>query len=135
METAPKLKLQKSQNFKKLTYSEPDNIGYLIDTYLEADNTEQARAQTVLELSKLFDKPVASIRGKLGALGMYKPKVRAKPGNIETKDKIADKIAKIAKENYDVIFSDGEIESLVKSNKTALRKIIKMIEIIDFENE
>lgn len=113
-------------------YDDPVVLDMMRDYYIGADDTEEARAAAVREMAIAYGKTPSSIRGKLGALGVYKPKVIAKPGNVITKDKLADKIAKIALEEYGVNFSDGEIESIAKCNKTALKKFLKMIEIIEF---
>jgi hypothetical protein len=118
----------KDENKTEDAYMVAENIEHMIEAYVGAEPNYEARSIVVEQLATELGKSVVSIRAKLKALGVYEARVIAKPGNVITKDRLAEKIATISKDFYGVNIADGEVESLTKANKSVLRKLITMLE-------
>lgn len=96
----------------------PESTATIVEAY-KANPTKE----TVKDLAVRFNKTERSIIAKLSREGAYKKaeyvgKTGEKPVK---KDETADKIGAI------LGLSDGEIDSLTKANKTALRKILAAV--------
>lgn len=86
----------------------------MVQAYVAAPTLE-----TVEALAKKLGKTVRSVIAKLAREKVYVPKVyKTKTGEpVVKKDETADAIGAVLK------MSEGEIDSLTKANKTALKKI------------
>ena len=116
----------------KDVYDDPDVIEHMKQVYTKAEDSDEARALVVMGLAEELGKSVASIRGKLKALGVYIPKVRAAKTKNVTKNTLAERFAKrVEKMELGFVFSDGEIESLLKANKSVLDKLNKILDAFD----
>ena len=114
-----------------MTVYSDEVVATMVRRYGEAVNTDEARAAVVTELALELGVPEPSIRAKLSAEQVYVRKTYTPKngGPIVSKNSLADKIADIANEEYDVIMAEGEIESLTKANKTVLLKLIKILSL------
>jgi DNA-binding ferritin-like protein len=81
-------------------------------------------ADTVAELAKALGKTARSIVAKLSREKVYKAKTYAtKTGEaVISKEDLADKLTKLAD------LTAAEADSLTKANKTALKKIVTLLE-------
>lgn len=115
-------------------YDDKAVLEHMKEEYVGAEDNEAARASVVEMLAEELGKSIPSVRGKLGSMGVYKPKVIAKKGSHVTKQALAEKIADTMLAEYGITVAEGEVESLAKANKTVLNKLIKVFETdVEFE--
>ena len=96
-----------------------------------ADYTANPSADTVAALAKEFGKTVRSVVAKLSREKVYKAKeYKTKTGeSVVKKDELADKLTALAD------LTAAEADSLTKANKTALTKIVALLEASQADGE
>lgn len=120
----------------KDVYEDENVLARMKEAYVGAEDNDTARAAVVEQLANELGKSLASIRGKLGSLGVYKAKVVAPKGNGKTKQNLAEEIADLMDVEFGITVADGEVESLAKANKTMLNKLIEALSFeIEFANK
>jgi acylphosphatase len=102
---------------KTVNYT-PEQTAGLVAAYVATPT-----AETVAKFAAAFGKSTKSIVAKLSREGVYKKAERTtKNGDaIVKKDTLADSIGKVLN------LSEGDVESLAKANKTALKAIFEAL--------
>jgi len=110
-------------------YKDTDTIALMIEDYTNAPDNDEARAAVVAELAEQLDKTVASIRGVLVKQGVYKAKVRTTKNGatIVKKFELVTDISALML----VELTESEAESLEKSTKTTLKKILATLACVE----
>ena len=95
----------------------PEQTAVLVSRYVD-------EKLTVEQIATEFGKSVRSITAKLSREGVYQKKVyTSKTGEaVVKKDTLADQLAELAG------LTEAEAESLTKANKTALSKLIALLQ-------
>lgn len=98
----------------------PEQTAVLVSRYVD-------EKLTVEQIATEFGKSVRSITAKLSREGVYQKKVyTSKTGEaVVKKDTLADQLAELAG------LTEAEAESLTKANKTALSKLIALLQKSD----